>query len=118
MTRRGRGFARSEAVGECRQERLPPLCNSLLEHEQRHPVAGRVLLGDRVPAKVLNGDSGLGAHGLEPNVYLGRLVGRERRLPPAEREAPRWVPHPNRADLEDIAVVVPLDQAPDRAGLA
>ena len=40
------------------QQVLPPLGQAQLERRQREPVAGDVLLGDGVPAEVLDGDPG------------------------------------------------------------
>src|SRR5437016_5446374 len=70
----------------------------------------RVFRGDGVPAEVLDGDAGLGAHCVEAHMELGLLTGPKAGVAPTEHEAMRWFPHPHGADLEEAAVVVDLDQ--------
>ena len=52
----------------------------LLEVVEREAVASGVLLGDRVPSEVLDGDPGRVVDGLEADVQLGLLAGLEGRI--------------------------------------
>ena len=62
--RDGAGSGR-DAGTERAQERLPPLRKPLLERAQRESVAGCVVLGDRVPAEVLDGHARTVLHRVE-----------------------------------------------------
>jgi hypothetical protein len=88
-------------------------------------MASDVLLGNRVPTAMFDGDLGLGIDRLEPHLDLGDLLGRERCLPPGKGKADTRFPCDDAADLECPAVPVRLDEPPaetrlegERAGRA
>jgi hypothetical protein len=58
-----------------------------------------MLLGNRVPTAMFDGDPGLGIYRLEPRLDLGDLLGRERCLPPGKGEADTRFPCDDATDL-------------------
>lgn len=75
-----------------------------LKDLQRKAVTGDMLLGNRVPAPMFDGNTGLVADRLEPDLNVRDLIRRKRCLPPAEREPLAGQPGRDAADLEGFAV--------------
>src|SRR5471030_226643 len=76
----------------------------MARQEQRvgETVAGDVLGRHAVPAAVFDRDPGLVAYGLEADLDLGILVGREGRLAPAKHQSAGRRPDADLADLEHL----------------
>lgn len=105
--------ARGSLRRECGEQSAPVFARPHLERLEREAVPGGVLLGDKTPAAMLDRHPGFIAHRLKADLDMGGLIGRERRLTPAESQAFAWNPSGDGADLEGGA----MGQIGDEAAL-
>src|SRR6185295_4413694 len=98
---RARDLLRFDGALERGEQRLPPLPMALEEQGVGHAVARDVRGRDAVPAAMLDGDAGLGADGLEPDLDLGALILREAGLAPSEGDQGDGGPRRRRLPLRD-----------------
>src|SRR5262245_38661543 len=73
-------------------------------------------LRDRVPRSVFDRHPSLVAHRFEAYLHLGRLFGREARVPPAEDEALAGFPDRDAPELEGLAVAEMCNETASDAG--
>jgi hypothetical protein len=75
-------------------------------------MASDMLLGNRLPTAMFDGDPGLAIDRHEPHLDLGDLLGRETCLPPSEGETDARFPCDDATDLEGLAVRARLGEPP------
>jgi hypothetical protein len=93
------------------EQGAPMFSQAHLRGGKRKAVAGCVILRDRVPAAMLDGDARFLIHGFESDIDVRDLVGRKRRLAPGESKPFAWRPSCDTADLEVFAVGQRRDEA-------
>ena len=103
--------ARGSLRGKCGEQSAPMFGRPHLERLEREAVTGGVLLGDKTPAAMLDRHPGFFAHRLKADLDVGGLIGRKRRLSPAESEAFAWNSSADAPDLEGGAIGQIGDQA-------
>ena len=93
------------------------LAEAHLRRRQGKAVPCDVLLRDRVPTAVLDGDARFIRDGFETNFHSCHLLWSERGLAPGECEQLAWTPGRDVADLEGFAAGEVGDEPPAFAGL-
>src|SRR5271170_484718 len=101
-----------------RPERITPPVGDVAKCDVlRKSVTRDVLLRDRVPGAVFDGDARLLADRFEPHFDFGRLFRPECRLPPLERKTFPGLPDRNATDLELLAACERREETSARTGL-
>jgi hypothetical protein len=102
------------------QEVAPEAADHRAERARREAVARGVLGGDALPAAVLERDARAAGVGLEADLDLRHLSGREVPVAPVEDEPRARLPDAHAPELEHVVaeLVVDLEQPAAHAGLS
>jgi len=109
--------SRHELVSKRSQRGAPPICDMLKRDMLGKAMSSDMALRNRLPCAVLDRYAGFVANGFEAHFDLGRLFGREARLPPCEDEALAGLPDCNSSNLEFVTIIERRPQTTADAGL-
>jgi hypothetical protein len=104
--------SRRELVSKHSQRGAPPISGMLKRDMLGKAMSSDMSLRNRLPCAVLDRYAGFFANGFEAHFDLGRLFGREVRLPPCEDEALAGLPNCNSSNLEFVTIIERRPQRP------